>query len=75
MNETCRLELNFANELGKNRKVTIRKPIEGLTEADILPVMEVIAENDIFSDDGLDPYEVATSARYVRTSVEEVFQA
>lgn len=75
MNETYRLELNFANELGKSRKITIRKPIENLTETEILPVMEVIAENNIFSDDGLDPYELATSARYIRTSVEDVFEA
>ena len=75
MNETYRLELNFANELGKNRKITIRQPIEGLTETEILPVMELISEKNIFSDDGLDPYERAKSARYVRTSVEDVFEA
>lgn len=75
MNETYRLELNFANEVGKNRKITIRQPIEGLTEAEVLPVMELIAEKNIFSDDGLDPYEVAKNARYVRRTVEDVFRA
>lgn len=74
MNESYRLELNFANELGKNRRITIRKPKQGLTKEEILPVMEVIAENEIFSDDGLDPYELATSARYVRTSVDQIFE-
>lgn len=75
MNEAYRLELNFANELGKNRRITISKPVPGLTETEILPVMQVIAENNIFSDDGLDLYELATSARYVRTSVEQVYEA
>lgn len=75
MNETYRLELNFANEVGKNRKITIRQPIEGLTETEVLPVMELIAEKNIFSDDGLDPYEVAKNARYVRRTVEDVFKA
>lgn len=75
MNETYRLELTFVDQLGKTKKVTVRKPIEGLTETEILPVMEVIAENDIFSDDGFDPYEQVKSARYVRTSIEELFEA
>lgn len=75
MNETLRLELNFANSEGKNRKITIRKPITGLTETEIQPVMNVIAENDIFNDEGIDPYKHAKSARYVHTSVENVFEA
>lgn len=75
MNETTRLELDFANELGKNQRISIRKPVPGLTETEILPVMELIVEKNIFSDGGLDPYVEATSARYVRTSVEEVFEA
>ncbi len=75
MNDTYRLELNFANELGKNQRISIRKPVPGLTETEILPVMELIVEKNIFSDSGLDPYAQAKGARYVRTSVEEVFEA
>lgn len=74
MNDAYRLELNFANEFGKNRKITIRKPIEGLTETEIKPVMQVIADNEIFSDNGADPYGIVKNARYVRTSVEELFE-
>lgn len=75
MNETTRLELDFANELGKNKRISIRKPVPNLTETEILPVMKLIVEKNIFSDGGLDPYVEAKSARYVRTSVEEVFEA
>lgn len=74
MNETYRLELNFANELGKNRKITIRRPIVGLTEAQIKPVMQTIADNEIFSDNGADPYGLVKNARYVRTNIEDVFE-
>ncbi|MDN6196311.1 MAG: DUF2922 domain-containing protein [Atopostipes suicloacalis] len=75
MNETYRLELNFANEFGKNRKITIRRPIAGLTETEIQPVMQNIVDKEIFSDDGVDPYGLAKNACYVRTNVEEVFAA
>lgn len=74
MNETYRLELNFANEFGKSRKITIRRPIVGLTEEEIRPVMQTIADNEIFSDDGSDPYELVKNARYVRTEIEDVFE-
>lgn len=75
MNETNRLELNFLNDFGKSRKITIRKPIAGLTEAEIQSVMQLIVENELFSDDGVDPYAAIKSARYVRTSVDDVFEA
>lgn len=76
MNETYNLELIFENEEGKNRKLTIRRPLDGLTEAEILPAMQTIVDNDIFEDkDELDPYALAKSARYVRTVVEDVFEA
>lgn len=74
MNDGYRLELNFANELGKNRKITIRRPVAGLTEAEIKPVMQTIADNEIFSDNGVDPYGLVKNARYVRTTVEDVFE-
>ena len=73
MNETYYLELLFENEEGKNRKITIRRPLESLTEAEVSPVMQAIVDSDIFDDDGLDRYAVASSARYVRTTVDEIF--
>ncbi len=74
MNESTRLELNFANELGKNRKITIRRPVADLTEAEVKPVMQTIADNEIFSDEGTDPYGIVKNARYVHTNVEDVFE-
>lgn len=74
MKESTRLELNFENELGKNRKITIRRAVAGLTEEQIKPVMQTIADNEIFSDDGTDPYGIVKNARYVHTNVEDVFE-
>lgn len=73
MNETYILELNFETELGKSKKISIRRPVIDLTELEILPVMESIAAAEIFSDDGIDPYQSAKGARYVRRTVEDVF--
>ena len=71
--DNTNLELNFENAAGKNKKLTIRRPILGLTEAEILPVMDVFVTSDIFDEDGLDPYVTPKNARYVRTEVEELF--
>jgi len=75
MNETYNLELLFKNEEGKNRKITIRRPLDNLTEAEVVPAMQAIVDSDLFDDDGLDRYAVASSARYVRTTVDEIFTA
>lgn len=75
MNETYNLELFFANDEGNSRKLTIRKPVTDLTEEDIAPAMQVIADTEIFEDQhGMDPYAAVKSARYVRTNIEEVFE-
>ena len=75
MNESYNLELLFENEEGKARKITIRRPLDGLTEEVVSPVMQAIVDSDLFDDEGLDRYVVASSARYVRTTVDEVFAA
>src|SRR5699024_11521077 len=75
MNETYNLELLFANEEGKNRKITIRRPLDSLTEVEVAPVMQAIVDSDLFDDDGLDHYAIASSARYVRKTVDEIFFA
>lgn len=75
MNDTYRLELNFADEFGKNKRITISRPVEGLTEAEIEPVMQTIVDNDLFKDSGADMYALSKNARYIRTSVEDVFEA
>ncbi len=35
MNETYNLELQFENEEGKSRKITIRRPLIDLTEVEV----------------------------------------
>ena len=75
MNETYNLELQFENEEGKSRKITIRRPLADLTEAVVLPAMQAIVDSDIFDDDGLDRYAKVSGARYVRTAVEDIFDA
>ena len=69
------LEMNFLNEEGKNKKLTIRKPVLGLTETEIVPVMQKVVDSDIFEKDGCDPYAAVKSARYVTTEVEEIYAA
>ena len=44
-----------------------------MTEEVVSPVMQAIVDSDLFDDEGLDRYAVASSARYVRTTVDEVF--
>ncbi len=46
-----------------------------LTEAEVLPAMEAIVDSDIFDDDGMDRYAAVAGARYVRTTVEDIFDA
>ena len=75
MVETYNLELNFKKEDGKSKKITIRRPIAGLTEAEVLPAMQAIVDTDVFIIDGIDQYAPAESASYVRRSVEDIFEA
>lgn len=74
MVETYNLELNFKKEDGKSKKITIRRPIAGLTEVEVLPAMQAIVDSDVFIIDGIDQYATAESASYVRRSVEDIFE-
>lgn len=69
------LELNFANAEGRNKKLTIRQPVLGLTEAEVLPVMQLVVDSEIFEKNGLDPYAATKNARYVKTEVDEIYAA
>ena len=69
------LEMNFIDEQGRNKKVTIKKPVLGLTAEEVLPVMQSIVDSDIFKKDGFDSYAAPKNARYVRTEVEEIYEA
>ena len=75
MTDTLNLELNFENAEGKNKKISIRRPILGLTNADVLPVMETFIDSGIFDEDGINPYVKAKNARYVRTEIDVLFES
>lgn len=66
------LELTFENEEGKRRKIEIDNPKLGLTEEEIIPAMQKILDADIFGY-GTDKFADAISARYVETTVNEVY--
>ncbi len=72
---TTQLELNFMNAQGRNKKVTIRKPVSGLTVAEVLPVMETIVASDVFEREGQDLFVTPQNARYIRTEVEDIYEA
>jgi len=74
MDETYNLELSFESEYGGTKKITIRRPAEDLTEAEVQPVMQKVVDSGIFTD-GLDlKYSKVKSARYVRTTVEDILE-
>lgn len=72
MKNTYVLELTFANEEGKRRQIEINNPKLGLTEEEIIPAMQIILDADIFGD-GIDKFADAISARYVETSINQVY--
>lgn len=73
MSEKKRLELNFQDEANRNRRLTINRPEDGLTEELIKPAMEKLSGSTIFNENGLNPYANIVGARYVQTNVTEVF--
>lgn len=72
MDETYNLELSFKNAEGRNKKLTIRRPAENLTEAEVLPAMQTLVDSNLFMDEGVDQYAEVKNARYVRTVVEDI---
>lgn len=72
MKETYELDLNFGNSEGSTRKITLKHPKAGLTEAEILPAMQAIIDAQIFDVEGVSQYAAVKSAQYVRTTVEEI---
>lgn len=75
MNETYNLELRFKNDSNKATKLTIREPKVGLTDVEVRPVMDALSTSGLFIKKGENPYATVDEARYVRTTVEEIFTA
>lgn len=73
MKKSYKLELNFKTEEGRNKRLTIDYPKLDLTAEEIIPVMQTIVDTDIFYKEGEDSYGAVDSARYIETTIEEIF--
>lgn len=76
MKDSLVFEMVFVDGAGKNRKITISKPAQGITADVAQQVMAIIVESDIFKDEnGLDLYVAPVAARYVAKDVTDVYTA
>lgn len=71
MTNTKTVELVFKTAAGKNFTISLDAPREGLTGADVSPVMETIISKNIFATTGGDVVE-ATNARIINKEVVEL---
>lgn len=74
MNEATILDLNFKDEEGKNRKVTIKAPKADLTEEETKQAMQSIIDSKLCLNKGFISYFEMDGARYVTTAIDEVFK-
>lgn len=72
MEKTLTLELKFKTSEGKNKNLTLRNPAAELTASAIKPVMEAIVGLDVFDIEGVNPYSIADSARYVERIITDI---
>ena len=72
MEKTLTLELKFKTSEGKNKNLTLRNPAAELTASANKPVMETIVGLDVFDIEGVNPYSIADSARYVERIITDI---
>lgn len=75
MKETTKLDLNFLNEIGKSKKITLNLPKADLTEEEVKEAMNAIVDSKLCESDGYVHYHEVKGARYVTTAVEDIFEA
>ena len=63
------LELSFLSEAGKNVRITVDEPVDGLEEEQVKDAMGVILAANIFLDTDSNPLKEAKSARIVTKTV------
>ncbi|KRG11937.1 DUF2922 domain-containing protein [Lederbergia galactosidilytica] len=63
------LELNFSSEEGKNVRITVDEPVEGLEAEQVKEAMAAILAADIFLDTEGKPLKEAKSARIVDKTI------
>ena len=74
MNETTKLDLNFLNEEGKKKKITLNSPKAELTEEEVTQAMNAIVDSKLCENGGAINYYEVKGARYVTTAVEDIFE-
>ena len=74
MNETTKLDLNFLNEEGKKKKITLNSPKAELTEEEVTQAMNAIVYSKLCEHGGAINYFEVKGARYVTTAVEDIFE-
>ncbi|WP_289760572.1 DUF2922 domain-containing protein [Lactobacillus taiwanensis] len=67
------LKLNFKNEKGKTKTITIANPKEGLDKAVVQDSMSKIAGAKAFIKDEVALYESVDSAKYYTTQSDNIF--
>lgn len=74
MNETLVLELIFNDAGGNTKKINVPNPKSDLTAAQAKQTVDAIVATDIFNGKNGDPYASGVGARYVRRSVEDIYE-
>lgn len=67
------LKLMFKNEEGNTTTLIPSRAKDGLTEAEVRPVMDGIVALDLFAKKGIKQYSEVKSAKYVETIEIDVF--
>ncbi|WP_270505519.1 DUF2922 domain-containing protein [Paraclostridium sordellii] len=70
METTKRLVMSFKNTLGRSVSISVNDPKEGVTEAEIKSVMDMLVEKNIFAPNGADIVE-GVEAKIVVTDTTE----
>ncbi|WP_018659120.1 DUF2922 domain-containing protein [Allofustis seminis] len=74
MNETIKLELQFQTAEGKKRTLAINHPLLELEEAQVRAAMDTISNQKVFKKEGDHLYDAIRGARYVKRTVDNIFQ-
>lgn len=74
MNETIKLDLNFLNELGKSKKISLKAPKSDLSEEEVSQAMLDIVDSQLCLNEGAIDYFEVKGAKYVTTTVEDIFE-
>ncbi|XJS10984.1 DUF2922 domain-containing protein [Aerococcaceae bacterium WGS1372] len=74
MNTTNNLELLFKDASGVNKKISLRNPKLDLTPQQAKDAVETIVAAEIFNGKNGNPYAEAVGARYVKRTVEDLFE-